>query len=110
MVTQGYPESDINTKNSSHRGSYVNHGNHGNHGNPNEPAAGGEPQLAAYLADPPAWLVKQAEKVRQNPRFLKPTCSTIGYELYGYGGRGAEIEAAVSEWIAGEAPTKSGPA
>ena len=60
------------------------------------------PELAAYFADPPGWLIKQAHEVRQNPGVLKPTCSTIAYELYGYGGRGAEIEAAVAEWIAGD--------
>ncbi len=56
-------------------------------------------ELAAYLRNPPPWLENQAEAVRRNPSLLKATCSSVAYEVFGYAGRGAEIEAAVEAWL-----------
>lgn len=64
-------------------------------------AAHSPPELARYLANPPAWLVKQADEARRDPSLLKPTCTAIAFEVYGYAGRGAEIQGAVAAWISG---------
>ena len=63
------------------------------------PAFGVPPEVAAFLADPPRWLVDQADQVRRDPAKLKPTCSSIAYEVYGTAHRWGEVLEAVQGWL-----------
>ena len=60
-----------------------------------------EDPVRDYLANQPAWLVKQAEEVRRDPSLLKATCATVAYEVYGTaaGGRWEKARPAVEAWL-----------
>jgi hypothetical protein len=53
-------------------------------------SAGG---VAALLANPPTWLSEQLAKCRENPgRWIKPTCSSLAYKVYGTANRWEEAK------------------
>ncbi len=63
-------------------------------GPPNDP-------LAALLEDPPEWLTAQLGKCRENERFVKPTCSSVAYEVFQTASRWAEVEPHLRRWLEG---------
>jgi putative DNA primase/helicase len=99
-VNDGEPIFGINGSKNAREEVIAKKGSLGSLGSPEDPGDV-PPELVAYLKAPPGWLVTQAGEVRRDPAKLKPTCSSIAYELYGYSGRGEEIKDAVAEWIAG---------
>jgi hypothetical protein len=57
------------------------------------PAGNAPAELAKLLEDPPGWLAEQLAKCRDNPhRWVKPTCSTIAYQVYGTAARWEEVK------------------
>lgn len=58
---------------------------------------------AAYFENPPEWLATQLERCREEERFIKPTCSTIAYEVYGTASRWEEVRPVVERWLEGGA-------
>lgn len=58
-----------------------------------------EGPLAAFLEDPPAWLLRQFDQCRADPALIKPTSSTISYEVYGTGERWREVRPHVEVYL-----------
>jgi hypothetical protein len=56
--------------------------------------------LRKFFEDPPEWLSKQLEHCREDERFIKPTCSTIAYEVYATASRWEELKPVVEQWLA----------
>ncbi len=59
------------------------------------------PELRAYLEDPPEWLTKQLNRCRQEERYLKPTSSTVAYEVFGTASRWEEVKPVLEWWLGG---------
>lgn len=59
------------------------------------------PELSEYLEDPPEWLEKQLERCRQDEQAIKPTCSSIAYEVYGTSTRWEEVRPVVEQVLGG---------
>ncbi len=66
------------------------------------PEAEADP-VTAFLEDPPGWLADQLGKCREDERFIKPTCSTASYQLFGTAARWAEVEPVLRRWLGKEA-------
>ncbi len=57
--------------------------------------------LIAFLEDPPDWLIRQLDQCRADPGLIKPTSSTISYEVYGTGERWREVRPHVEARVGG---------
>lgn len=55
-------------------------------------ASGGASPVVALLESPPGWLIRQLAKCRENTNLLKPTCSSISYEVYKTSSRWEEVK------------------
>jgi P4 family phage/plasmid primase-like protien len=57
-------------------------------------------EICEYLEDPPEWLSTQLERCREEEaRYLKATCSSISYEVYGTASRWWEVKPVVERWL-----------
>jgi hypothetical protein len=55
--------------------------------------------LRKFFEDPPEWLSKQLEYCREDEQFIKLTCPTIAYEVYGTASRWEEVKPVVEQWL-----------
>ena len=68
--------------------------------NPKNGPAGPDKEICAYLEDPPEWLFMQLERCREEEaRYLKSTCSSISYEVYGTASRWEGVKSLVERWL-----------
>ncbi|MDP9476309.1 MAG: AAA family ATPase [Actinomycetota bacterium] len=58
----------------------------------------GDPVIA-LLENPSGWLATQLAKCRENERLIKPTCSTIAFEVYRTASRWAEVEPVLRRYL-----------
>ncbi len=66
-------------------------------GNPDTPPE--DDPVTAFLNDPPGGLVGQLGMCRKDERLIRPTCSTIAYEIYGTATRHSEVEPVLRRWL-----------
>ncbi len=55
--------------------------------------------VEGLFKNPPSWLTKQLEKCREHERFVKPTCSTVAYEVFQTASRWTEVEPVLRRWL-----------
>ncbi len=48
--------------------------------------------IEEFFGAPPDWLTAQLKKCRENERFVKPTCSSVAYEVFQTASRWEEVE------------------
>jgi putative DNA primase/helicase len=105
-VTERYPENAINSLDFGPREVTGKQGNYGNYGN--SAASGTDdlapPEVAAFLADPPALLLEQAKKCaveggEASPLF-RPLVSSVAYGVFGtVAGRWDQTRPVVLVWL-----------
>ena len=57
--------------------------------------------LGTYLDNPPEWLQTQLARCLEDEAIIKPTCSTVAYEVYGTASRWEEVKPVLERWLAG---------
>lgn len=70
---------------------------------PDLSSASSAKEVIELVTDPPAWLLRQFDQCRTNPALIKPTSSTIAYQVYGTAERWREVRPHVEARVGGQA-------